>query len=146
MNLSVAEYLPKLDEVAGRYGADPRYTHAPTNPERTWTAPLGGVGVTLALESTSMRDASAAWVPRLRIGTSATLPTDPLAALAQLRDTEATLQRAMAAWALLTRCRVYWGDVPCENCSGSGKTFRRDVCASCNGTGVRLRASKEGGG
>lgn len=141
MNLSVDEYLLKLDAVADCHGADPRTLKSP---ERHWSAVLGGVSVTVGLKATSHLP-NAAWVPEVRIGSSATLPTDALAAMAQLDDMTATLRRAMVAWASLTRCRVYWGDVPCGNCSGAGKTYR-GTCDRCGGSGVRLRASKEGGG
>lgn len=134
MDLLFPEYEARLSEAAALYGA--AGGAAIRNSSATWKARLSGLTVSVDLG----HDGSGGgyMVPTLRVGSSSSLPMDPMAALTILRECEDVILRASAAHISLERCRVWFRDAPCNSCSGkAGRS-----CSRCGGRGVRNEVEK----
>ena len=124
-NLLLSEYRVELSRLAAKHGADGgaalRDDHA------NWSSVLGGCDIGIDLDVASR---TRCLFPVLRVGSSSSLPSDPLLALARLRDAEATIHRAVLAFAELGKVSVWPDGAPCDRCSGKGNS-RSGTCATC---------------
>ena len=130
-HLLLSEYTAQLSAAAARYGAD--YGAVVKNDSATWSAPLGGVSLTIRLDFE--RDGGDRRMrPSLVVDESEGLPMDPLVALTVMADATATIHRAHAAYLSIHggSVAVYDRDCPCTSCSGRGTR-----CDRCRGTGKR---------
>ena len=132
-NLLLSEYDNEVANVAAKFGAD---RGAASGREPQWTAPLGGCTVGVRLRNA--HDGNDFYMsPETIMGSSSGLPLAPGHALVILRDTEATIMRAMSAHIALGSIRVWGDDAPCDSCSGRGGNYSRHDCKTCGGTGKR---------
>lgn len=101
MTVTRDKWIKALDRVAPTYCSD---DGAAGKDHATWTAPLGGLTVTIRLEpeDTMCR----ALVPRVSVGQIGIQPSDALDTLAQLQDAQRTLEKAIQAWAHVRHLRV----------------------------------------
>ena len=132
----LSEYGATLAKVAAEYGADPGaglFGHS-----ATWSAPLGGLSITIRLDHDRDGEGRAHMRPVLSIDSSAGIPMDPFAALTMMADATATIHRAHTAYLSIHAgsIAVWDRDCPCTECSGRG-TQRGTLCRRCDGAGVR---------
>lgn len=133
-NILLHEWDQWLAETAALFGA--KNGARVENHGAHWESPMGSVSLLLSLTG----DCSGRFmIPQLSIGSSSSLPGDPLLALAHLRASEETIHAAVRALAMVERLRVYLADCPCDSCSGRGYEYRNPskACTYCDGTGVR---------
>jgi hypothetical protein len=128
-NLLLPEYDTLLADKAALWGADDGATIF--NHEAHWTAPLGGLSVSIRLDIEERH-----MVPVVRVASTSGLPSDPLAALAILDDGRATLIRAASAHTAIGHVRVWTSKAPCDWCGAKGGD-RGSTCQRCAGKGVR---------
>ncbi len=133
-NLLIHEYDNALAERAALFGAEDGATVR--RHEAHWKAALSGCSLSISLDFDRQCDYL---TPRLRMGSSSTFPGDPMLALAVLRDAEATIHRALAAFVPLAGLRVWSDAAPCDWCSATGKSGSH-ACERCEGTGKRTHS------
>lgn len=105
-----------------------------------WTAPLGGVRVTVGLRTSDGAGLARHMTPEVTIGQSGGMQRDAYQHARVLRDALATIDAATAVHTMLSGYRVYLRDCPCGHCSGRG----RADCKVCGGTGLRQEVSDAG--
>lgn len=129
-NLLLSEYDAELSTAAALHMADGATIK---NHAATWTGRLAGITVHFDLVPD---DRPGAMTPRLSLGTTSCLQTDPLVALAQVEEARVTILRATAAYAELRGVSVWLREAPCDSCAGGSGVGRRS-CQRCGSTGVR---------
>lgn len=130
-NLLLSEYDAELATAAALHTADGGA--AIKNHAATWSNQIAGLTVNIDLV-TDLPTRS--MTPRLSIGMTSCLQTDPLVALAQIEEARTTILRAAAAFASVRGVAVWIGEAPCDSCSGRSGPGKRS-CARCGSTGVR---------